>query len=130
MPFSITTEANELIAIDAQGELSLENIDEGIAKLMQLTEEREDAAILIRLSNMDLGSLYKLASKVARSPEYLELKGRAAKAAVLTDQDFIQRSAATEIAVMPRMDARVFDLANEVDALVWLDEKTPALEDA
>lgn len=130
MPFSITTETDNLIAIDASGEISADNVDEGIKKLMQLTEEHEDAAILIRLSHMELAPLHAIARDFARSPEYLELKGRAAKAAVLTDQDWIKRSASIEVAVMPRMDARVFDLSEEVDARVWLEQSKPAVENA
>ena len=129
MPFSISTENDKLIAIDAQGVLSAENIEEGLERLLDLTQQHEDAGILIRMSHMDLGALMKVARDIARRPEYLELKGRAGRAAILTNQAWIRNSATIETSVMPRLDAKVFDLSEEVDARVWLDEK-PELVDA
>ena len=97
--------------------------------MLDLTQQHEDAGILIRMSHMDLGALMKVARDIARRPEYLESKGRAGRAAILTDQAWIRNSATIETSVMPRLDAKVFDLSEEVDARVWLDEK-PELVDA
>ncbi|MEE2921449.1 MAG: STAS/SEC14 domain-containing protein [Pseudomonadota bacterium] len=125
MPYTIQAETEILTTIDAQGELNPDAMPEAVDKLMETTSEDAPGGLLVRLQHMDLGSLHTVASDWSRKAEFFALQKRFGKVAVLTDQPWVRQSAKMQAVALPDTELKVYDLADEVDARVWL-EKVPA----
>jgi hypothetical protein len=125
MPYSIQAETEILTTIDAQGELNPDAMPEAVDQLMETTSEDAPGGLLVRLQHMDLGSLHTVASDWSRKAEFFALQKRFGKVAVLTDQPWVRQSAKMQAVALPDTELKVYDLADEVDARVWL-EKVPA----
>jgi hypothetical protein len=125
MPYTIQAETEILTTIDAQGELNPDAMPEAVDQLMETTSEDAPGGLLVRLQHMDLGSLHTVASDWSRKAEFFALQKRFGKVAVLTDQPWVRQSAKMQAVALPDTELKVYDLADEVDARVWL-EKVPA----
>jgi hypothetical protein len=125
MPYTIQAETEILTTIDAQGELNPDAMPEAVTQLMETTSEDAPGGLLVRLQHMDLGSLHTVASDWSRKAEFFALQKRFGKVAVLTDQPWVRQSAKMQAVALPDTELKVYDLADEVDARVWL-EKVPA----
>lgn len=125
MPYTIQAETEILTTIDAQGELNPDAMPEAVTQLMETTSEDAPGGLLVRLQHMDLGSLHTVASDWSRKAEFFALQKRFGKVAVLTDQPWVRQSAKMQAVALPDTELKVYDLADEVDARVWL-EKMPA----
>lgn len=125
MPYTIQAETELLTTIDAQGELNPDAMPEAVTQLMETTSEDAPGGLLVRLQHMDLGSLHTVASDWSRKAEFFALQKRFGKVAVLTDQPWVRQSAKMQAVALPDTELKVYDLADEVDARVWL-EKVPA----
>ncbi|WP_291075177.1 STAS/SEC14 domain-containing protein [Hyphomonas sp.] len=125
MPYTIQAETELLTTIDAQGELNPDAMPEAVDQLMETTSEDAPGGLLVRLQHMDLGSLHTVASDWSRKAEFFALQKRFGKVAVLTDQPWVRQSAKMQAVALPDTELKVYDLADEVDARVWL-EKVPA----
>ena len=125
MPYTIQAETELLTTIDAQGELNPDAMPEAVDQLMETTSEDAPGGLLVRLQHMDLGSLHTVASDWSRKAEFFALQKRFGKVAVLTDQPWVRQSAKMQAVALADIELKVYDLADEVDARVWL-EKVPA----
>ena len=125
MPYTIQAETEILTTIDAQGELNPDAMPDAVDQLMETTSEDAPGGLLVRLQHMDLGSLHTVASDWSRKAEFFALQKRFGKVAVLTDQPWVRQSAKMQAVALPDTELKVYDLADEVDARVWL-EKVPA----
>ena len=125
MPYTIQAETEILTTLDAQGELNPDAMPEAVDQLMETTSEDAPGGLLVRLQHMDLGSLHTVASDWSRKAEFFALQKRFGKVAVLTDQPWVRQSAKMQAVALPDTELKVYDLADEVDARVWL-EKVPA----
>lgn len=127
MTYSIEAEHNRLITLDASGRLDPDSIAKGAAQLLEVTSEETPSCLLIRFQHMELGKLAAIASKWSRSREFLALQKRFEKVAVLTDQSWIRHSVIMQSAMLPETDAKAFDLGEEVDARMWLENAETAV---
>jgi len=125
MPYTIQAETKDLTMIDAQGELNPDSMPEAVEQLMEQTDAEDPGSLLVRLQHMDLGTLHTVASDWSRKAEFFALQKRFGKVAVLTDQPWIRQSAKMQSVALPDTELKVYDLADEADARVWL-EKAPA----
>lgn len=125
MPYSIETEANTLTVIDAHGALDQDAVERDISELIS-EESHTPPTLLLRLQHMDLSSLHQIASHFVRRPEFFSLQSLLTRVAVLTDQNWIKQSVKLNGAAVPGLEIEVFDLADEVDARIWLEETETA----
>lgn len=130
MPYSIQTETNHLTTIDANGELSPDSMPEAVDQLMEQTDAEDPGSLLVRLQHMDLGTLHTVASEWSRKAEFFALQKRFGKVAVLTDQAWVRQSARMQAVALPDTELKVYDLADEADARVWLEKATAEAEPA
>ncbi|KCZ52548.1 hypothetical protein HY29_04515 [Hyphomonas beringensis] len=129
MPYTIQAENTDLFSIDAQGELNPDNIPEAVDQIMEQTSEEDPGSLLVRLQHMDLGTLHNVASSWSRTAEFFALQKRFNKVAVLTDQPWVRQSAKMQAVALPDTELKVYDLADEADARVWLEKQAaPAAE--
>ena len=122
MPYSIQAETEILTTIDAQGELNPDAMPEAVDQLMETTSEDAPGGLLVRLQHMDLGSLHTVASDWSRKAEFFALQKRFGKVAVLTDQAWVRQSAKMQAVALPDTELKVYELADEADARVWLEQ--------
>ena len=124
MPYTLQAEPNDLISIDAHGELNPDAIQEGVDQIMEQTDAGNPGGLLVRLQHMDLGTFHDIASTWSRTAEFFALQKRFKSVAVLTDQPWIRQSAKMQAVTLPDTKLKVFDLAEEADARVWLEKQT------
>ena len=130
MPYTLHAETNHLITIDALGELNPETMPDAVEQLMELTDPEHPGSLLVRLQHMDLGTLHRVASDWSRTAEFLALQKRFQKVAVLTDQAWVRQSARMQAVALPDTELKVYDLADEADARVWLEQISADTEPA
>lgn len=126
MPYSIQTEAdNTLSVIDAHGALDIDAVERDLSELIS-DENETPPALLLRLQHMDLSSLHQISTHFVRRPEFFSLQSLLTRVAVLTDQNWIKQSVKLNGAAVPGIQIEVFDLSDEVDARVWLEDAQTA----
>ena len=122
MPYTIQAETNHLTTIDAQGELNPDSMPEAVDEIMEQTDAEDPGSLLVRLQHMDLGTLHNVASDWSRKAEFFALQKRFGKVAVLTDQAWVRQSAKMQAVALPDTELKVYELADEADARVWLEQ--------
>ena len=127
MTYTIEAEHNRLISLDASGRLEPDSIAKGAAQLLEVTSEETPTCLLVRFQHMELGKLASIASKWSRSREFLALQKRLAKVAVLSDQSWIRHSVVMQSATLQEIAVKPFDLDDEADARMWLENSEEAI---
>ena len=109
-----------IINIEADGEIDATAMEVGLNKLVEMCEDIEGGKLFYRITNFKMPTLAALGVEFMMMPKLFRLIGKVAKAAVLTDEDWIAKASIIEGALIPGLEIRAFDLEDEGAALAFL----------
>ena len=118
--FSVNRKGANRIDLELGGRLDAAEMRVLLDELIAQAQQVEQGRMLYRIKDFDFPSLGAIAVELSRLPELFGLIRRFDRAAVLTDQRWVQKVSELEGALFPGLEIRAFDLADAEQAEAWL----------
>lgn len=106
--------------IALSGKLDSDAMRAALDALVSKSEGIEHGQMLYRINDFKIPTLGAMAVEFARLPAMFRLMRQFDKAAVLADQDWLQKIGEIEGALIPGLDIKGFDLDEQDEAEHWL----------
>lgn len=119
--FQVTPNGPNRVDIEFGGKLDSDQMKVALDELEEKTLGIEHGKMLYRVKDFNVPTLGALGVELIRLPAMFRLIGRFDRAAVLADQDWVQKASEIEGALIPGLKIKAFDLDEEDEAEAWLE---------
>lgn len=116
----ITRSAPDRLDLEFDGPIDRDGMRALLDELLRASEGLEHGRMLYRIRDFEWPSLGAMGEEIARMPEMLRLARRFERIAVLADEGWIRGFSRVEGALMPGLELRAFEMADEDRAEAWL----------
>ena len=118
--FEITAPSANRIDIKFSGKLNAEQMKTGLDDLIEKSEGIKNGRMLYTIKKFDFPTFGAIGVELIRLPKLFKLISRFDRAAVLAEQEWVQKVSEIEGALIPGLDIKAFDLDELAEAEAWL----------
>ncbi len=119
---NITPNGPNRLDLEYEGKLDADAMRAGLDKLISESEGIEHGRMLYRVGDFDMPTFGALGVELARIPALFKLIRKFDRVAVLADQAWVRKAGEIEGALIPGVEIKAFDLADDAAAEAWLGE--------
>lgn len=121
--FNVVKHGTERLDIELSGKLTTEEMRAALDELLSKSGDMENGKMLYDVIDFHLPSLGAIAVELSRLPSLFGLIKRFDRAAVLTDETWIQKVSELEGALVPGLEIKAFGRDQRLEAEAWLSSK-------
>ncbi len=118
--FKVTKNGPNRVDIEFSGKLDSDDMKIALDELLEKTAGIEHGRMLYRVGDFKIPTLGAIGVEFSRLPKLFRLMHQFDRAAVLADQEWVQRISEIEGALIPGLTIKAFDLDEEAEAERWL----------
>ena len=118
--FTVVKNGPNRLDIEFGGKLDSDDMRKALDELAEAAEGIENGRMLYRVNDFQIPTLAALGVEFSRLPKMFGLIRRFKRAAVLADEQWVQKISEIEGALIPGLEIKGFDLDQESDAEAWL----------
>lgn len=106
--------------IEIDGKIEANEMKDGLNELLKLSEKIENGKMLYRITHFSLPSLSAIGVEMTFVPKLFTLIHRFDFAALVTDEEWIQKGGEIKGALIPGLEIKAFDLNETEETEAWL----------
>jgi hypothetical protein len=118
--FRIIRNGSNRLDIDYRGELDSESMRAALGELIEKSKDIENRRMLYLIGNFSLPTPAAIGAELSRLPEWFRFIKKFDRAAVVTDNGWIQKLGGLEGDLFPGLEIKAFDEDEGLEAEVWL----------
>ena len=109
-----------MIGLTLDGAIDSAMMEKGLDDLIELSENVENGSLFYKISNFEMPALSALGVQLTKLPALFSLIRRYQKCAVITDQNWVAKTAEIKGSLIPGLTIKAFSPDQEADALAFL----------
>lgn len=121
--FKVTQNGDNRLDIEINGQLNADQMREMLDQIIQNSQSIKHGKMLYRIENFSLPTLSAIGVELSRLPELFRLISHYDYAALLCDEEWLQKAGEIKGALIPGLEIKAFDLDELEHAEAWLDSK-------
>lgn len=121
--FNVVKHGTDRLDIELSGKLTTEEMRAALDELLSKSGDMENGKMLYDVIDFHLPSLGAIAVELSRLPSLFGLIKRFDRAAVLTDETWIQKVSELEGVLVPGLEIKAFGRDQRLEAEAWLSSK-------
>ncbi|BFM48969.1 STAS/SEC14 domain-containing protein [Marinomonas sp. THO17] len=118
--FHVEKQGENHLYIEFDGQLDSLQMEVALNEFILLAQGIEKGTMLYEIAAFHMPSFSAIAVKLSKLPTLFSLIGKFRKAAVLTDEKWLQKVSEIEGLLIPGLDIKAFSLDEKADAEAWL----------
>ncbi|RBO82359.1 STAS/SEC14 domain-containing protein [Marinomonas aquiplantarum] len=118
--FRIEKQGDNHLHIELDGQMDSEQMEVALNEFILLAQGIEQGTMLYEIVAFHMPSFSAIGIKISKLPTLFSLVGKFRKAAVLTDEKWLQKVSEIEGLLIPGLDIKAFPLAEKAVAEAWL----------
>ncbi|GHA09684.1 STAS/SEC14 domain-containing protein [Oceanisphaera arctica] len=118
--FNITLKGANRLDIEFSGQLDSDDMKAMLDELVKKSESMNNGRMLYRIGEFDWPTLGAIGVELSRLPELFRMIRRFDKVAVIAEQGWVRTASKLEGALIPGLDIKAFEPAQESEAQAWL----------
>lgn len=121
--FKVVENGQNRLDIEINGQLDADQMREMLNQIIEASKEIKHGKMLYRIENFSLPTLSAIGVELSRLPELFRLINNFDYAALLADEEWLQKAGEIKGALIPGLEIKAFDLDETDHAESWLDSK-------
>ncbi|AEF54159.1 STAS/SEC14 domain-containing protein [Marinomonas posidonica] len=118
--FRVEKQGENHLYIELDGQMDSEQMEVALNEFILLAQGIEKGTMLYEIASFHFPSFSAIGIKLSKLPTLFSLIGKFRKAAVLTDETWLQKVSEIEGLLIPGLDIEAFPLDEKAAAEAWL----------